>query len=63
MGTIACSIRPSLESAAVDDDISATAGSMAALQTRGGTFGQALEKTATAPRDFEGAQSQGRAGS
>lgn len=40
-----------LESAAVGDDMSPVASSMALLQTRGATFGQALEETRAPPHD------------
>lgn len=40
-----------LESAAVGDDMTRVAASMALLQTRGATFGQALEETPASARD------------
>jgi hypothetical protein len=48
---IACAIPSGLESAAVGDDMSHAVVSMAALQTRGVTFGQALEETPAPARD------------
>lgn len=58
MSTFLRAKHPGLESAAVGDDIFATVDSMAALRTRGGTFGQALEETAT-PRHRAEAEGEG----
>jgi hypothetical protein len=51
MTFIARALPAGLESAALGDDMSPMAGSMALLQTRGATFGQALEETPAPPHD------------
>ena len=51
MTFIAHALPPGLESAAVGDDMTRVAASMALLQTRGATFGTALEETPAPARD------------
>ena len=51
MTFIARALPVGLESAAVHDDMSRAAASMASLQTRGATFGQSLEETPAPARD------------